>query len=365
MEVIEYLSCDNKQYWLDQIKKSDWRAGQKLAVLLEENKLKEKTGDSTLVPLLVDGDKLVSFCTYAPVDEVQPTDLHPWIGYVYTFPEYRGHRYVSQLFDWCEATASVMGKENIYISTDAEGLYEKYGFTYLETKTLANGRISRIYTKSLQGNKKQKTIGVTDDTYCKGNISQERIGVTDDTYCKGDKDQEGIGVTNDTYCIGNRIIVLGNSGSGKSTFAKKLHEYTDLPLYHLDNIWWKEDKTNITIDEFDKKLSEILKGDKWIIDGNYSRTYEVRIKACDTIIFLDYSTEVCLKGIKDRVGTMRTDIPWIEESLDFELEEMVKNFRNGKRNVLLELLEKYPNKKLIKFYTREQADEWLNDLKKR
>ena len=68
--------------------------------------------------------------------------------------------------------------------------------------------------------------------------------------------------------IGNKIIVLGCSGSGKSTFSRKLHEKTNLPLIHLDNIWWKPDRTHISRDEFDHKLVEILKSDKWIVDGD-------------------------------------------------------------------------------------------------
>ena len=99
--------------------------------------------------------------------------------------------------------------------------------------------------------------------------------------------------------IGNRIIILGCTGSGKSAFAKQLHECTGLPLYHLDNIWWKKDRTHISRQEFDRKLETILKGEKWIIDGDYSRTFEVRIRSCDTIIVLDYGEEECMEGIID------------------------------------------------------------------
>ena len=109
---------------------------------------------------------------------------------------------------------------------------------------------------------------------------------------------------------GNKILVLGCSGSGKSTFSRKLAARTGLPLIHLDNIWWRPDQTHITREEFDQKLNEILHDDFWIIDGNYSRTYEERIRACDTIIFLDYSEEVCMDGITRRVGQDRPDIPW-------------------------------------------------------
>lgn len=55
--------------------------------------------------------------------------------------------------------------------------------------------------------------------------------------------------------LGNRIIVIGCSGSGKSTFSRELHRCTEIPLYPLDNIWWKADRTHITRDEFDQNLA--------------------------------------------------------------------------------------------------------------
>ena len=74
-----------------------------------------------------------------------------------------------------------------------------------------------------------------------------------------------------------KVIVIGCPGAGKSTFARKLRDATNLPLYYLDMLWHKEDKTNISREEFDIKLNDILKKDKWIIDGNYLRTLEMRL----------------------------------------------------------------------------------------
>ena len=159
---------------------------------------------------------------------------------------------------------------------------------------------------------------------------------------------------------GNRILVLGCSGSGKSTFSKTLHEQTGLPLFHLDNLWWNEDRSHISRDEFDKKLETILAKDKWIIDGDYSRTYEMRIRSCDTIIFLDFSEKQCMEGIINRVGKTRTDIPWVENQLDPELVELVRNYNGKNRPELYSLIEKYPDKKVIIFNTREQAQSWLS-----
>ena len=162
--------------------------------------------------------------------------------------------------------------------------------------------------------------------------------------------------------LGKRIIILGCSGSGKSTFAKKLREKTDLPLYHLDNIWWNEDRTHISRDEFDEKQKELVKKDSWIIDGNYGRTYEIRISTCDTVIFLDFSEEVCLSGIRERVGKQRSDIPWTEDCLNDELVNWVRDFQKEDRLRILSLIEKYSNKQIFIFETRSQADKWLTNL---
>ena len=99
----------------------------------------------------------------------------------------------------------------------------------------------------------------------------------------------------------NKIIVIGCSGSGKSTFARKLSALLNLPLYYLDMIWHKPDKTTITQKEFDAKLNNILKEDSWIIDGNYQRTLEMRLKKCDSVFLFDISTELCLEGAKSRI----------------------------------------------------------------
>lgn len=160
MKIIEYFTSDDKAHWLGEIAKADWGAAKFLHQLLSEGKLKETLGDSALVPLLTDGEKLVSFCTFAPLDDVQPTELSPWIGFVYTAPEYRGHRYVGEVLNWAESVATVMGREVVYISTDHTGLYEKYGYEFFRTAKSVGGEKTRIYRKELSadGEEKQKCL---------------------------------------------------------------------------------------------------------------------------------------------------------------------------------------------------------------
>lgn len=163
--------------------------------------------------------------------------------------------------------------------------------------------------------------------------------------------------------MNKRIIVIGCPGSGKSVFARKLQEKTGLPLISLDNVWWKPDRTHITHEEFDERLAEILKTDEWIIDGSYSRTFEPRIAACDTVILLDYDTDVCIQGIVNRVGQTRPDIPWTEQALDPELVAIVETYKERNNPVLAELFEKYSDKEIHIFHTREEAEEWLSNKK--
>lgn len=162
--------------------------------------------------------------------------------------------------------------------------------------------------------------------------------------------------------IGNRILILGCPGSGKSTFARALGEKTGLPVVHLDNIWWRADGTHISREEFDRTLAELLRGERWIMDGDYSRTYEVRIRACDTAIFLDYPEDVCMAGITARVGQDRPDMPWTESTLDPELVAQVQNYARDNRPQVLSLLQSYPEKRALIFTSRAQAAAWLSRL---
>ena len=157
-----------------------------------------------------------------------------------------------------------------------------------------------------------------------------------------------------------KIIVIGSPGSGKSTFSRKLRDITGLPLYHLDMIWHKPDKTNITKEEFDQRLNEIISQDKWIIDGNYQRTIEIRLKECDTVFLMDFPLDVCLSGAESRVGKKRDDIPWVEEEFDPEFRQFIVDFPVTKLPVIYELLEKYrENKKIVIFRSRQEAEDYL------
>lgn len=159
-----------------------------------------------------------------------------------------------------------------------------------------------------------------------------------------------------------KVIVIGCPGAGKSTFARNLKNKTGLPLYHLDMMFWNADKTTVEQSVFDVRLDEALKNDEWIIDGNYNRTLEKRISAADTVFFLDLPTEVCLSGIKQRIGKPRSDMPWVETENDAEFTQFVKDFNSASRPKIIMLLEKYKDKTIVIFHTWDEIDKYLSDF---
>lgn len=158
-----------------------------------------------------------------------------------------------------------------------------------------------------------------------------------------------------------KAIVIGSPGAGKSTFARKLRDTAHLPLYYLDMLWHKPDQTTVSIEEFDISLQKLLEKDQWIIDGNYLRTLEIRLQACDTVFLLDYPVEDCLQGAKSRIGIMREDLPWLETKLDEEFKQWILDFPKDQLPQIYELLDKYKSMKNIYiFHSREAADAFIS-----
>lgn len=130
MEIKELSELEDKQYWISKIKDADWRAAKYLVKLLESGDFYKHCGSSSKIFLLTDKKDLISFCTYAEKDEIPDTDLAPWIGFVYTFPQFRGKRRIGKLIEHIYRLAKKECKKALYISTDQPGLYENFGATY-------------------------------------------------------------------------------------------------------------------------------------------------------------------------------------------------------------------------------------------
>ena len=161
-----------------------------------------------------------------------------------------------------------------------------------------------------------------------------------------------------------KVLVIGCPGSGKSTFSRALHSALGLPLYHLDMLYWNAEKTTVEKSVFLQRLEEALKKDRWIIDGNYLSTMELRLKNCDTVIFLDYPLSTCIGGVLERMGKPRSDMPWVETEEDEEFMDFIKSFEEKSRPEVMKLLEKHKDKRIHIFRSRKEQDEFLKGLTK-
>ena len=160
-----------------------------------------------------------------------------------------------------------------------------------------------------------------------------------------------------------RILVIGSPGAGKSTFSRKLKDKTGLPLYYLDMIFHKPDRTTVSSDEFDVRLSEILKTEEWIIDGNYQRTLPQRFEKCTKVFFFDLPVEECLDGAASRIGQKREDLPWIENEFDPEFRKYILDFPRDQIPAIYELVEQYKDfKDITVFHSRKEADVFLEGI---
>lgn len=157
-----------------------------------------------------------------------------------------------------------------------------------------------------------------------------------------------------------KVLIIGCPGAGKSTFARKLRDGTGLPLHYLDMLWHRPDRTNLSPEEFDARLAGILEGERWIIDGNYLRTLETRLRRCDTVFLLDLPVETCLAGAEARVQTVREDLPWVETEFDPEFRQYILDFPREQLPRVYQLLEHYrKGTHLVILKSREEADRYL------
>ena len=166
-----------------------------------------------------------------------------------------------------------------------------------------------------------------------------------------------------------RIIIIGCGGAGKSTLAQKLGKKLDLPVVHLDSIFWLPGWVEMEKDAFDKRVRQELRKDKWIIDGNYNRTMPERLQYCDTVIYLDFSRMACLYGIFKRlltnIGKTRPDMgAGCKEKVDWEFVKWVWNFNKNKRERYYRMLNEAEGIETIVLKNRRMVNRFLKELER-
>ena len=154
---------------------------------------------------------------------------------------------------------------------------------------------------------------------------------------------------------------MGCPGSGKSTLGKKLAKEYNLPLIHLDSIYWRNNWRNISDEEFDKRLEEEMGKDSWIIDGNYNRTIKRRIVKSDTIIYLDYSRLTCIIGVIKRIikyrKVVRSDMgEGCFEKFDLEFIKFIWKFNKENRKKYYNILSNLESKRVFIIKKRKELN---------
>ena len=156
MKIIEYFEQTSVMQKLlrEQIVQADWRGAKYLYEILAQGQLKERYGESTRLLLLVEEANLLAFCAFAERDEITEEEtepgMKPWIGFVYTYPAHRGKRYSEKLIQHACTLAEQDGYENVYVSSNEIGLYEKYGFVFLKNLHTLWGEETQVFEKRVR-----------------------------------------------------------------------------------------------------------------------------------------------------------------------------------------------------------------------
>lgn len=140
-----------------------------------------------------------------------------------------------------------------------------------------------------------------------------------------------------------RIAIIGCGGAGKSTLARNLGEITNLPVYHLDSLYWQSGWVETPADQWNQTMLDLVARDAWIIDGNYGSAMDIRFERADIVIYLDYFTLTCLwHVIKRRIkyhGRTRPDMTeGCPEKIDLEFIRWIISFRRKRRPGIIEKL---------------------------
>ena len=140
-----------------------------------------------------------------------------------------------------------------------------------------------------------------------------------------------------------RVLVVGNGGAGKSTFARRFGEHFDLPTVHLDHLFWKPGWEMVANGDFDEQLRTELSRDLWVIEGNYLRTLPQRLERADTVVFLDMPRLLCARRILlRRLRAEGEQAPGCPQRVDFEfLRHVFLDFYRDTRPDLLEMKQLY------------------------
>jgi adenylate kinase family enzyme len=165
----------------------------------------------------------------------------------------------------------------------------------------------------------------------------------------------------------DRILVLGSSGSGKSTLARALGERLDIEVIHLDSHFWMPNWQAMPEKHWDAKLRTLLERHRWVMDGNYPESLEMRLGYADTVVFIDHHRLICLGRCIRRFinyrGNNRPELaPGCHEKIDWEFFQWIWDYPRNVKPWVLQVLEKYEDDvRLVHLRSSSQVRVFLAD----
>lgn len=306
LQYIEEISILTQKEWGEKsLSQEDFN----LRIKQKNSKIKSNLNNFNYCKLiLLEDNILIGFISIFPNDCEERQDLSPWYATMYVKEEYRGKGYSKILNDAIIAEARKRNFKKLYLKSDLENYYEKFGAKYIET--LKNGE--KLYYIDIPT---------------------------------------------------NRISIIGGSGSGKSTLATILSKELNIPAIHLDAINYNANWVEIDRNKRDAIIEAKSKEDKWIIDGNYNKTLKERLDKADLVIWLDYSSFAHIRGVLKRIiknyNKEKDELPGCKERFNLTFIKYVISYNKKKRPEVQKLLSEYSDNKILIFKKQKDLNNWL------
>jgi adenylate kinase family enzyme len=163
-----------------------------------------------------------------------------------------------------------------------------------------------------------------------------------------------------------RVAIVGCGGSGKSYVARELGRQLGAPVTHLDAAYYDDAWNELPKDRFEQLQRDLVAAPSWVIDGNYNSTLQIRLEACDTVVFMDMPTLTCLWGVLSRQlrhGHTQNKGNGIYNRIHMGVLRYVLSYRRKMRPRVLAKIDEYArdHAQVVILTSRRRARRWLSE----